>query len=155
MRYRYRLERAPELVLALWFHDAIYDTTRSDNELRSADWAHASIRKAGLPATVADRVHALVMTTRHDAVPQGIDAGILVDVDLWILGAPAARFDEYERQIRQEYHFIPEGIFQQKRLEILNGFMGRDRIFTTPVFFEHHEQQARENLRRSIHVLTA
>lgn len=146
-------ERPLEVALALWFHDAIYDIGPGDNEARSADWASAAILDAGLPSSVADRVHALIMATRHDAVPEGVDAQILVDVDLWILGAPAERFDEYERQIRQEYFFIPEAIFQQKRLEILQHFLARPRIFSTPVFFERYESRARDNLRRSIQSL--
>ena len=43
------------------------------------------------------------MVTRHDAVPRSADEKALVDVDLWILGAPQERFDEYEAQVRQEY----------------------------------------------------
>lgn len=90
-------EHPAEVELALWFHDAVYDTRRHDNEARSADWARAS-----LPADAGKRVHALVMATRHEAVPAGRDEQVLVDADLSILGAEASRFDGYERQIREE-----------------------------------------------------
>lgn len=146
-------EHSAEISLAIWFHDAIYDIGRSDNEERSASWAHAALLKAGVAEAVADRVYALIMATRHDAVPHGVDAQILIDVDLWVLGSPAARFDEYERQIRQEYCVVPEAIFQQKRLQILQYFFDRPRIFSTPVFFERHEHQAKQNLLRSIQCL--
>ena len=46
------------------------------------------------------------MATRHAALPAGGDEQLLVDIDLAILGASAARFAEYERQIRAEYAFV-------------------------------------------------
>jgi len=76
----------PERIeLALWFHDAIYDTKRTDNETKSADWSRAVAMAAQLGDTVADAVHALVMATKHDATPKDADEEVLVDVDLSIL----------------------------------------------------------------------
>ena len=138
-------ERPAEIELALWFHDAIYDTRRHDNEQKSADWA-----RRGCPADAADRVHALVMATRHDAVPSGRDAELLVDIDLSILGAAPERFDEYERQVREEYAWVPGFVFRRKRAAILEGFLARPAIFSTPMFFQTLEQAARANLRRSL-----
>src|SRR5256885_1237811 len=56
-----------EVALALWFHDAVYQTQAKDNEARSADWAAAVLRGQGLPAEVAGRVHGLIMATCHAA----------------------------------------------------------------------------------------
>jgi predicted metal-dependent HD superfamily phosphohydrolase len=130
-----------EVELALWFHDAIYEPRRNDNEERSAAWAKS---------TVGDNVGALVMATRHDAVPEGMDAKVLVDVDLWILGAPEGRFDEYERQVREEYGWIPGLIYRRKRRQILESFAARPRIYSTGKFLERYEPQARANLARSL-----
>jgi predicted metal-dependent HD superfamily phosphohydrolase len=145
-------DSAPEhpaaVELALWFHDAIYDARRQDNEQQSADWA----RRIG-PPEAADRVHALIMATRHDAVPSGRDAELLVDIDLSILGAAPERFDEYERQIRQEYSWVPAFVFRRKRGEILEGFLARPAIFNTERFFQKLETAARANLRRSLEQL--
>jgi predicted metal-dependent HD superfamily phosphohydrolase len=97
--------RPEEVELALWFHDAIYDPRRSDNEARSAQWAFESLQ--GVSPGTAENVRALVMATRHDALPESNDAQILVDVDLSILGASEERFDEYEAQARAEYAWVP------------------------------------------------
>lgn len=139
-----------EIELALWFHDAIYDVKRQDNEQKSAEWAKAAALGAGLPALTAERVFNLVMLTRHSAQPDTVDAKILVDIDLSILGSPNERFDEYEDQIRKEYAWVPWVLFRRKRRQILEEFIARPRIFNTDFFVESHEAQAQSNLRRSL-----
>jgi predicted metal-dependent HD superfamily phosphohydrolase len=139
-----------EIGIALWFHDAIYDPRRSDNEQRSADWARSAARTLGVAPEPAQRIHALVFSTRHAAEPVGLDAQILADVDLAILGAPPARFDEYERQVREEYAWGPEPIFRAKRSEILRSFLARPHLYHTSLFQEQYESSARRTLRRSL-----
>ncbi len=145
------LARKPEEIeLALWFHDAIYDTRRKDNEEKSAEWARSTVVEAGVAAPAGDRVYELVMATRHNAVPAGLDAQILVDVDLSILGASPDRFDEYERQIRQEYSWVPGLLFRRERRKVLTDFLKRRTIFQTKQFIAAYEARARANLQRSI-----
>ncbi|MDM0058083.1 HD domain-containing protein [Variovorax fucosicus] len=142
--------RPGEVAIALWFHDAIYDVQGQDNEARSADWARAALQQAGASDTVAQRVHALVMATCHDARPVDADAQLLVDIDLSILGAPPERFAEYERQIRAEYAHVPPATFEPRRREILGRFLARDPLYLTPGLRVACEAQARVNLRAAI-----
>lgn len=146
-------ERSHEIELALWFHDVIYDVKRQDNEQKSAEWAKSVALSAGLPSSAAERIYELVMVTQHSAVPEGTDAKILVDIDLSILGAAAERFDEYERQVREEYAWVPGLLFRRKRRKILEEFIARSRIFNTDYFFNSHEARARSNLQRSLEKL--
>lgn len=136
-----------EVGLALWFHDAVYDIKGHDNELRSADWARDALLDAGVAPASAQHVHDLVMATRHTAVPSDGDQQLLVDIDLSILGAERARFDEYEQQIRKEYAYVPGFLFRRKRREILKGFLDRPAIYSTPDFHAALEARARDNLR--------
>ena len=149
-RDRALAEHPGEVAIAVWFHDAVYDTSRHDNEAESADWARRVLLQAGAPGEVAGRVHAAIMATRHDAAPTTPDAALLVDIDLAILGADARRFDEYERQIRDEYGFVPEARFRAKRGEILRGFLARQSLFATPAYVARFDAQARINLARAI-----
>jgi predicted metal-dependent HD superfamily phosphohydrolase len=142
-----------EVELALWFHDAVYDTRRQDNEAQSAMLARAEGARAELPEAVLARVDALILATRHDAAPATPDAALLVDVDLAILGAPIERFDEYERQVRAEYAWVPAPLFRSKRREILEGFLSRPRIYGSEAFRARFEDAARANLSRSIRAL--
>jgi len=149
-RERDGAERPAEVALALWFHDAIYDVHRHDNEARSADWARQAARRAGLAPEVAERLHALVMATRHDAQPVGADARLLVDIDLAILGATPARFAEYERQIRTEYAHVPPAVFEPRRRQILGGFLARDPLYLTAPMRTRLEAAARANLGQAV-----
>jgi predicted metal-dependent HD superfamily phosphohydrolase len=138
-----------EVAVALFYHDAVYDPRASDNEVRSAELAANVLRAQGIAPEVIDRIGSLIMATRHDAPPSTTDAALLVDIDLGILAAPAERFDEYEREVRLEYGFVPGIIFRHKRREILRGFLARERIYSSGAFDED-EARARENLGRSV-----
>ena len=143
-------ERPAEVELALWFHDAIYDPKRHDNEALSAIWARTSALSSGIERDAADRIEVLILCTRHEAAPQDRDAKLLVDIDLSILGASAARFAEYEAQVRREYIWVPAFLYRRKRREILEGFLARPTLFSTAPFRERLEAPARANLARSI-----
>jgi predicted metal-dependent HD superfamily phosphohydrolase len=79
-----------EVELALWFHDAVYALRGKDNEAQSAAWASRSLHAAGVAPEPAARVVALVLATRHAALPASDDERLLVDVDLAILGTATA-----------------------------------------------------------------
>jgi len=151
------LARHPaEVELALWFHDAVYDPQADDNEERSAQWARDSVLAAGCGEDVAQRVHGLVMATqRHTADPGDADAALLLDVDLAILGASPARFDEYERQIRAEYAHVQPEAWGPRRARVLGGFLQRPRLYLTEPFHDALETRARANLERSLSALSA
>jgi predicted metal-dependent HD superfamily phosphohydrolase len=142
--------RPAEIELALWFHDAFYDAQRDDNEERSAQWARDTVRKAGLAEDVAQRLYALVMATRHEEIPTDADAQLLVDVDLSILGAETARFEQSNAQVREEYAHVPEKEYRQGRRRVLRSFLDRPRLYNTDKFYAQLEQRARENLQREL-----
>lgn len=139
---------AAEVEMALWFHDAIYDVRRSDNEARSAQWAQTELSAGGARPESVGLVSSLIHATRHDGVPSTPDEQVLVDIDLSILGASEKRFAEYERQIREEYAFVPGFLFRRRRRAILSAFLGRHRIYSTEQFHTTLEQNARQNLQR-------
>ena len=140
--------RPAEVEASLWFHDAVYELQRSDNEEQSARFAEGVLSNADTPREVSARIALLVLATRHAALPGCPDEQLLVDIDLSILGANESRFAEYERQIREEYSFVPEVVFRAKRRAILQSFITRPQIYRTQHFAGVLEQQARVNLTR-------
>jgi predicted metal-dependent HD superfamily phosphohydrolase len=141
------------LGMALWFHDVVYDTHRHDNEEASAALAEMHLTQAGVPLDRITQITHLILATKHSATPPTGDAAWIVDIDLAILGANASRFDEYEKQIREEYHWVPEPDFRKGRAAVLRMFLERDAIYMTPAFHSRFETAARQNLQRSLDAL--
>jgi predicted metal-dependent HD superfamily phosphohydrolase len=150
-----RLVDPTTVIAAIFYHDAVYDPTRSDNEERSADLAEGHLRALGKSRAFIVEVRELILDTRHQVSPESNDGQYLVDIDLAILGAPAAEFDGYERAIRQEYAHVPEDAFRAGRAKILQSFVDRPRIYGTDVFHDRYEGAARANLARSLAALGA
>lgn len=143
-----------EIELALWCHDVIYDPHRHDNEAASAAWAVDLLTAAQAAAPLLTRINELILLTRHDQPPPDADAALLLDIDLAILGAAPPRFDEYERQIRQEYHWVAWPVYCTRRRTVLQAFLDRPTIYHSPLFQEQYESAARANLARSLQALT-
>lgn len=140
---------------AIWFHDAVLDTRRSDNEARSAALAREWLTGVAEPGRI-DRVAGMIeATARHEVPPdlgdeQRDQLRLFLDMDLSILGAEAARFDAYEAAVRREYDWVPEDAWRKGRSDVLRRFLDRDAIFATPRFRTQCEARARDNLERSL-----
>ena len=139
--------------LAIWFHDAIYDPYRSDNEQASADWAMRFLRENGAPTSLQDRVQGLILATLHDAIATDHDTAILIDIDLSILGAAPEAYDDYRRAIRREYRWVPGILFRRNRRAVMQSFLRRERIFLTDHFHSRMEDQARRNITAELNAL--
>lgn len=136
---------------ALWFHDAIYDPTRSDNEVQSADLARARLLAEGESAPFVDEVHRLILLTAgHTVAPDDRLGARLVSIDLSILGADAARYDGYAQAIREEYSHVPDALYRIGRKTIMQRFAEAPVIFPDPVWAARLDAPARANLAREI-----
>lgn len=138
------------LALALWFHDAVYDTHARDSEERSAALARELLGRASLSSPRIERIEQMVLATRHDATPLDADTCLLVDVDLSILGQDEPTFDRYETQVRFEYAWVPEDAFRAGRAAVVSGFLARPFIYATDEMRQRYEAAARANLTRSL-----
>ena len=138
------------LEMAIWYHDAVYNTHANDNEERSADLFRNVAERLYLSGEFKERVIKIILATKHLAATDDLESATLCDIDLSIFGQPEAVFDEYERQIRKEYGWVPKTQFNEGRLTILRAFLNRPMVFSTSFFREKYEEMARKNLLRSI-----
>jgi predicted metal-dependent HD superfamily phosphohydrolase len=144
---------------AIWYHDAIYDPTRKDNELRSADLFiehHESYLSIYMQGYVVD----LILATITHTLPTlktfdfNNDCALFLDLDLASLGAPWKDFHQNTNDIRKEYLFVSEEDFNQGRGRILDNFLSRDPLYFSPYFQNYFHDSARRNLKRSVKLLT-
>lgn len=144
------LEKAA-LEFAAWFHDAVYDPTRNNNEEESAALARGRLAPMGLSETLIWRVEELILATKTHRANDPTTA-LLLDADLSILGGEGKTYDKYARAIREEYIWIPEELYRAGRAKVLEGFLRRERIYQTGQFGVL-EAPARANLGRELEAL--
>ncbi len=139
------------LLLAAWFHDFVYDSKAQDNEEKSAIETEIYLRKLNLPISLIKAVTELILITKKH-LPQigNIDQYIFLDADLAILGATSSIYQSYAHKIRQEYAWVPQEEYKQKRQEILQVFLDRERIYFTEYCYHKFETQARKNIEGEI-----
>ena len=143
-RVRDLAERPAELQVALFFHDAIYEPLASDNEARSAEELGRLARAVGVPTEAVERIAGLIESTAtHEAT--SVDAALLSDIDLAILGLSPARYARYEREVQREYAALDETSYRVGRARVLRGFLERVEISRTPRLAARLEAQARDN----------
>jgi predicted metal-dependent HD superfamily phosphohydrolase len=139
-----------EVVLAAWYHDAVYDA-RGDNEERSARLAASSL--AGIGVDVAEVARLVRLTTTHRPAPDDHSGAVLCDADLAILAAAPDRYEEYVAGVRREYAAVPDDDFRRGRLAVLRDLADRPALFHTAYARQTWEPAARANLAREIAAL--
>jgi predicted metal-dependent HD superfamily phosphohydrolase len=140
---------------AIWFHDAIYRTRRKDNEERSADLAEQSLTTLDRPPDLVALVRAMILATKtHDPAGLPDEGKLFLDLDLSILGSKQTAYETYAQSIRDEYWWVPLFIYKQRRRQVLESFLQRERLFFNDEMFALFETQARQNLEREIAALS-
>jgi len=138
---------------AAFFHDAIYDPTRSDNEVQSANLARSFL---GVSHVVeADNVAAIIDATARHELTDGLpaDAASFLDADLAILGQSPKVYGAYTLAIRAEYTHLSDDDFRTGRAAVLESFVDRPSLYFTDVGRDLWEEAARANIANEIQAL--
>ena len=136
--------------LAAWFHDAIYEIDRDDNEERSADLA----RELLATSPMRDEVARLVSVTKtHKVADDDINGGVLCDADLSVLGSAPYRYRAYAEAVRDEYADVPDDVFKNARAQVLTSLL-EGQLFHTEPGRSRWDERARRNVAEEIAELT-
>jgi predicted metal-dependent HD superfamily phosphohydrolase len=144
---------------AAWFHDAVYEPARSDNEAASATWARRALRACGAEEPVTLLSARLVEATAAHRLDGGLflraGAACFLDADLAVLGTDAATYGAYADGIRAEYRHLDADAFRRGRAAVLSGLAARPFLFLSARGRARHEVRARRNLGRELAALGA
>jgi len=133
--------------LAIFFHDVIYDPTRSDNEQRSAGLLREKLADLIAPERL-DRAAGIIAATAGHQPSDDHDTNLVLDLDMAILGQPWPVYLSYAQGVMAEYlPHIGDAAWRQGRISLfIDPTLAREDIFITENF-KPLEIQARENLR--------
>ncbi|MBD1538698.1 DUF4031 domain-containing protein [Arthrobacter sp. S13_S34] len=125
------------VLLAAWFHDAVYRGVAGQDEEESARLAEERLQAAGLPEAEAYEVGRLVRLTSDHRPEQGDDDGaLLCDADLSVLGGEPGEYARYVAAVRQDYAHIGDADFAAGRTAVVRRLLELDPLF--------HSGRARE-----------
>lgn len=156
---RQHLHQPHIIALALYYHDVIYNSMRSDNELKSAEYMSDNLSYY-LNDQQCQHIYDLIMMTATHQLTEladkdnRSDAAYFLDMDLSILGMPWPEYEHYAQAIRQEYAHVPMTDYKTGRTQVLQTLLAHPRLYLT----EHYQQletQARTNLEHEINLLRA
>ena len=143
------------VLLAIWFHDIIYDPMSKTNEKDSAELAKEILSQTNLsPERIQKCYDLILLTVKHQpALAAPLDDKLLIDFDLEILSRDWESYKIYSEQVRKEYWMYPAPLFRSGRKKAMGKFLERPTIYQTPFYQEVKEGKARANIKREMEEL--
>lgn len=138
------------VLLALFYHDAIYNTLGTDNEEKSAELAKKHLANTRLSKEQIERCYQHIIATKTHAKSTDIDTNIFTDADLSILGSEWDNYKSYAKQIRKEYSIYPTLVYNKGRKKALKHLLSLEQLYKTPFFYNLYESKAIENLKNEL-----
>ena len=119
------------VLMAVWFHDAIYWSDRPGSEEASAELADAELTRMEHSRPFIEEVKRLILLTRdHQADGDDLAKQLMCDADLWILNAPLPRYLQYVEDVRREYSHVSDEDWATGRGKLLMKFLiKKDGVF--------------------------
>ena len=139
--------------LAAWYHDAVYDPQRTDNEQVSAARARAGLRGLVADERIAEVERLVLLTASHDPAPDDANGTVLCDADLAVLAAPPEAYAVYASAVRAEYGHLSDAEFTAGRIAVLEHLLALPRLYRSPAVAQEWTARARANLTAELSLL--
>lgn len=157
-KYSQQLKNIPALEWAIWFHDSIYDPQSKENEFNSNQvWLQFVQEAKNIDELTNKTVQAMILgSASHtlNTIPKELltenDEDVLsfFDFDLSILSSEKSVYKEYAQSIRKEYAHVPEKLYKEGRIKVLEVFLSREIYYSQT--FKALEPQAKENMQKEL-----
>lgn len=136
--------------LIIWYHDAIYDPTRKDNEEKSAELAIEQL-KNHLTTEDVDYVASGILLTKHQFSSNLLttDMSIVIDADLYILSHDWC-YTAYARAIRKEYSHCSDSQYIAGRKQFLEKMLLKKSYYG---LFTQRNDKAKKNMQMELDYL--
>ncbi|TDL38733.1 DUF4031 domain-containing protein [Arthrobacter nitrophenolicus] len=136
------------LLLAAWFHDAVYQGIPRQDEEESARLAEDRLSDAGLPdADVAEVARLVRLTGDHRPEAGDSDGALLCDADLSVLGGDPDEYARYIAAVRKDYAHVGDADFAAGRAAVVRRLLELDPLFHTGRAKELWLDAAQRNLK--------
>lgn len=161
---KYNINLDNEHIMAIWFHDIVYDAQSSVNDNKNNSikvfkqlWnefynTDKRIEMFFLQECIQEnKINFLIDITKHE-----IDncfetyGSIISDLDLWILSSNEHEYIKYLSNIRKEHSHLNDEEWKQKRCSWINMMLERSSIYQSEYATLSMERIARKNLKREL-----
>ncbi len=142
------------ILFALFYHDYIYNVLKQDNEERSADKAVKILSSLSIDLDKIELCQDIILATKGHQISENSDINYFTDADLSILGSRWTDYETYYKNVRREYRYYPDFLYNKGRIKVLKHFIIMPRIFKTDHFYALYENQAKNNLNKEVALLS-
>jgi predicted metal-dependent HD superfamily phosphohydrolase len=149
-----RVDDLDSVIAAAFYHDAIYEPASPDNERASARLAVDDLTALGWSRARTAHVGQMIEATADHLAPPDADHAVLFDADLATLGESPADYATYVDDVRAEFGHVDDDAWRTGRRRVLESFLERQWIYSTPTGRSRWEDAARANIAAELAALT-
>jgi len=159
-KYKISQNQVRLMMLAILYHDIIYDINQNNNEFLSACRAVEEIRtlteleqlkiSTDLKGNHLQWVFDAIMATKSHKKTKDEVINYMLDIDMSILGSSWPKYKEYLLHIRQEYQKYDFNTFVAGRIQFINSLKSRKKNIYHTKSYKHLSKIAFANFAKEL-----
>ena len=111
------------ILFTLFYHDIIYNSIKSDNEEKSAEFTENRMKQISVSNDKIELCKEQILATKSHIKSTDSDTNYFTDADLSVLGQNWETYLLYCKNVRKEYSIYPTLVYNPGRKKVLNHFL--------------------------------